>query len=136
MPSNIYIAVIDDDKSVGTSLGRLLRLAHFQPIAYSSAEAFLADERRPQFDCLLLDVRLGGMSGLDLLARLAVQPPHPPVIFITAIDDPAVRTRAKALGCSDFFLKSTPGADIVDAIRRATFDPHALPQASAGRGAD
>ena len=68
-------------------MGRLLRLAGFQPISYPSAEAFLADEKHPQFDCLLLDIRLGGMSGLELFRQLAAQKNHPPVIFITAFPE-------------------------------------------------
>ena len=101
-------------------MSRLLRLASFQPISYSSAEAFLADEKRPQFDCLLLDIRLGGMSGLDLLERLSTQRDHAPVIFVTAFDDPELRARAEALGCAGFFRKSSAGTEIIEAIRRAT----------------
>ena len=115
-----YIAVIDDESSLCTSLSRLLRLANFQPISYPSAEAFLADDKRPHFDCLLLDIRLGGMSGLDLFQRLAAQNDHAPVIFITAFDDPEMRAQADALGCAGFFRKNSPGAEIIEAIRRAT----------------
>ena len=120
MGNNIYIAIVDDDASVCTSLGRLLRLARFQPIGYASAEAFIADDKRPRFDCLVLDVRLGGMSGLELFARLAADKNHPPVIFVTAVDEPRVRAEAAALGCAGFFSKSTPGAGIIEAIHRAT----------------
>ena len=119
-PSNTYVAVIDDESSLCSSLSRLLRLADFQPITYLSAEAFIADDKRPQFDCLLLDIRLGGMSGLDLLRQLAAEKTHPPVIFITALDDPEVRVEAEALGCTGFFPKTTPALEIVEAIRRAT----------------
>ena len=126
MGDNTYIAVVDDDIGVCTSLSRLLRLAHLQPITYLSAEAFLADAKRPKFDCLVLDVRLGGMSGLDLFAQLAAEQTHPPVIFITAVDEPAARARAEALGCAGFFVKSTPGAGIIEAICRATRDPGEL----------
>jgi FixJ family two-component response regulator len=134
MEGNTYIAVVDDDIGVCTSLGRLLRLAHLQPITYRSAEAFLADAKRPQFDCIVLDVRLGGMSGLDLFAQLAAEPTHPPVIFVTAVDDPVARARAEALGCAGFFLKSTPGAAIIEAIRHATRDPSEPTQRSALQG--
>ena len=97
-----------------------LRLADFQPISYPSAEAFLADEKHPRFDCLLLDIRLGGMSGLDLFRQIAAQTTHTPVIFITAFDDPEMRAQAEALGCAGFFHKTTPGVEIIEAIRRAT----------------
>ena len=123
MPSNTYIAVIDDESSLCISLSRLLRLAHFQPISYSSAEEFLADEKRPRFDCLVLDIKLGGMSGLELFRQLATEKSHAPVIFITAFDDPELQAEAGALGCAGFFRKTTPGAEIIEAIRRVT-QPH------------
>lgn len=123
MAAHPCIAVVDDDSSVCTSLSRLLRLAHFEPFSYASAEAYLADDRHPPFDCLVLDVRMDGMSGLDLFARIAADAAHPPVIFITGLDEPAARAQAQALGCAGFFRKSTPGADIIAAIRRATSNP-------------
>ena len=117
--SNSYIAVIDDESSLCTSLSRLLRLANFQPITYPSAEAFLADEKQPRFDCLLLDIRLGGMSGLDLFRHLSTKAKQPPVIFITAFDDPEMKAQAEALGCAGYFRKSTPGTEIIAAVRIA-----------------
>ena len=115
---NIYIAVIDDEDSLCRSLSRLLRAVDFQPITYSSAEAFLADTKHPKFDCLLLDIRLKGMSGLDLQQRLSAVKDSTPVIFITAHDDPKVRAQAKAAGCAGYFRKTDSGADIIAAIRR------------------
>lgn len=122
MAGNTYIAVVDDDLSVCKSLSRLLRLAQFEPVSYPSARDFLADHDHPPFDCLVLDVRMEGMSGIELLARLAAEATHPPVIFISALNDPVARAQAEALGCAGFFSKSTPGADIIAAIRRATGD--------------
>ena len=116
---NIYIAVIDDDESLCRSMSRLLRAAHFQPITYSSAEAFLADTKRPKFDCLVLDIQLKGMSGLDLSQRLSAVKDATPVIFITAHDDPEVRAQAEASGCAGYFRKTDSGADVLAAIRRA-----------------
>ena len=122
MAGNTYIAVVDDDLSVCKSLSRLLRLAQFEPVSYQSARDFLADHDHPPFDCLVLDVRMEGMSGIELLARLAAETMHPPVIFISALNDPVARAQAEALGCAGFFSKSTPGTDIIAAIRRATGD--------------
>jgi FixJ family two-component response regulator len=117
---NINIAVIDDDESICRSMSRLLRAAHLQPITYPSAEAFLADTRRPKFDCLVLDIQLKGMSGLDLSQRLSAVKDATPVIFITAHDDPEVRTQAEASDCAGYFRKTDSGADILAAIRHAT----------------
>jgi FixJ family two-component response regulator len=115
---NIYIAVIDDDDSLCRSMSRLLRAAHFDPIAYSSAEAFLTDTKRPKFDCLLLDIQLTGMSGLDLSRRLSAVKDATPVVFITAHDDPEARAQAEASDCAGYFRKTDSGADILAAIRR------------------
>jgi len=122
MTNNTSIAVVDDDRGVCTSMSRLLRLARFHPVSYASAEAFLADPKHLHFDCLVLDVHMGGMSGLELFAQIAADPTHPPVIFIAALDEPAVRAKAEALGCAAFFRKSSPGTDIIEAISRATRD--------------
>ena len=126
---NVYIAVVDDDEDLCRSLSRFLRAAHFQPVTYPSAEAFLADTKHPKFDCLVLDIQLKGMSGLDLRRRLSAVNDVTPVVFITAHDDPAVREQAKAAGCAGFFRKTDSGVDILAAIRRAIG-----PDNSAGRG--
>jgi len=58
----MYVAVVDDDESLCRSFARLLRAAGFQQITYNSAESFLADTRRPQFGCLVLDIQLGAQD--------------------------------------------------------------------------
>ena len=113
----IYIAVIDDDESLCRSMSRLLRAAHLHPITYPSAEDFLADTKRPKFDCLLLDIQLNGMSGLELSLRLSAVKDATPVIFITAHNDPEVRAQAEASDCAGYFRKTDSGADILAAIR-------------------
>ena len=128
---NIYVAVVDDDESVCRSLGRLLRAAHFQPITYPSAEAFLADTKHPEFDCLVLDIQLKGMSGLELYQRLSAVKDGTPVIFITAHDDPEVQAQAVASGCAGYFRKTESGADVLAAIRHVV----RLEDVNIGRGA-
>jgi FixJ family two-component response regulator len=115
----LCVALVDDDERICRSLGRLLRAAGMQPIAYLSAEAFLADDGRPRFDCLVLDVQLGGMSGIDLALRLAADGAPAPFICITAHDDPDTRARADAAGCAAYFRKTDSGAAVLAAIRRA-----------------
>jgi FixJ family two-component response regulator len=116
---NIYVAIVDDDESICRSLNRLLRAANFLPVAYSSAEAFLADWKHPRFDCLLLDIQMKGMSGIELKEHLDRGGTAPPVIYITAHDDPEAQTKALAAGCEGFFRKTTPGSEIIAAIRSA-----------------
>jgi FixJ family two-component response regulator len=115
----IYVAVVDDDENLCRSLGRLLRAANIQPVTYASAEAFLADNKHPKFDCLVLDIHLGGMSGIELGQRLVAEGGHAPFIYITARDDPETRARAEAAGCVAYFRKTDSGADVLEAIRRA-----------------
>ncbi len=87
--------------------------------ALSSAEAFLADTGHPRFDCLVLDVQLGGMSGIELQRKLAAQKVATPVLFITAHDDPEAREQAQAAGAIAFFRKTEPGSVLLATIRRA-----------------
>ena len=113
-----YVAVVDDDEKLCQSFGRLLRAAGLQPITYPSAEAFLADTKQPRFDCLVLDVQLEGMSGIELAQWLTAEGAPPPFIFITAHDDPTVRAEGEAAGCAAYFQKTDSGAQVLEAIRR------------------
>ncbi len=117
--SIIYVAVVDDDDSVCRSFGRFLRIAGFQSITYGSAEAFLNDAKRPRFDCLVLDIQLGGISGVELSQQLAAVKDSTPVIFITAHDDPEVRAQALTCGCAGYFRKNDSAEVVLNAIRRA-----------------
>jgi FixJ family two-component response regulator len=114
----IYVAIVDDDESVCRSFGRLLRAAGMQPITYFSAEAFLADTKRPQFGCLVLDIQLGGLSGIELAQQLRAEGRRIPVVFITAHDDPKARASAEAAGCAAYFRKTDSGKEVLEAIRR------------------
>jgi len=116
---NVYIAIIDDDSSIRVSMSRLLRADHFQPVAYPSAEAFLTDTNRPKFACLVLDIQLNGMSGLDLSKRLRELKDATPFVFITALDNPEMQTQAEATDCAGYFRKTAPGTKVLAAIRRA-----------------
>ena len=114
----IYVAVIDDDENICRAFGRLLRAAGLQPITYDSAESFLADTKHPQFSCLLLDIQLGAMSGIEFAQRLVAAGGRTPIIFITAHDDPEARRAAEELGCAAYFRKTDSGKDVLEAIRR------------------
>lgn len=116
---HLTIAVVDDDESLCRSLGRLLRASGMQAVSYGSAEAFLTDGKHPHFDCLVLDVELGGMSGLELARLLKAQGSAVPFLFITAHDDEASHAIALGLGAQAWFRKNDPGAHVLDAIRRA-----------------
>jgi FixJ family two-component response regulator len=115
--TNSYVAIVDDDESVCRSFARLLRTSGYQPVTYSSVEAFLSDSRRPKFNCLVLDVQLPGISGLELSRRLSAVNDTTPVIFITAQDEPEQRAAAEASGCAGYFRKTDPGSEILNLIR-------------------
>jgi FixJ family two-component response regulator len=117
-PINIYVGIVDDDESVCRSFSRLLRAAGFHTITYSSAETFLDDRNHPLFGCLVLDIQLEGMSGIELYRRLAAVNDRTPVIFITAHEDPAIQAEALSTGCSGFFRKTEPGMHVLNTIRR------------------
>ena len=118
-PQTIYVGIIDNDESVCRSLGRLLRADQLQPITYPAAEAFLADTKRPKFDCLVLALQLRGMSGLELSERLSAVKEGTPIIFIAAGDEPEARAQAEAAGCAGYLRKTDSPAVILAAVRRA-----------------
>lgn len=113
-----YVAVIDDDPSLCRSLARLLRQAGYQVITFESAEQFLADSLREHFACLLVDIQLGGMSGIEMHRQLLALGDVTPVVYITAFDDPRARDEALELGAAAFFRKTDSGTDILETVRR------------------
>ena len=121
--SKINVAVVDDDESFARSLERLFRASGFEVCTYPSAEAFLAPTPLPGPDCLVLDIHLGGMSGLDLQRRLHEAGDAVPIIFVTAHDAPGIRAEAERDGCSAYFLKPVPGKSIIEAINKAVSTP-------------
>jgi len=114
----ICVAVVDDDESLCRSLSRLLRASDIRAVTYSSAEAFLADTKHPRFDCLVLDIQLGGMSGIELAQQLSDLTDPTPIIFITAHDDEETWEQAMTACGAAYFSKSDCGADVLDTIRR------------------
>jgi FixJ family two-component response regulator len=115
---NVYVGVVDDDESLRRSLARLLRAAGMQAITYASAEDFRADGKQPRFDCLVLDIQLPGMSGVDLRNLLTAEGISTPVLFVTAHDDPSARESAMAGPCVGYFRKTDAGSELLEAIRR------------------
>ena len=114
------VSVVDDDASVRTALDRLLRSFRMDVNVFSSAEEFLnsAHERKP--DCLILDVRLPGMSGVELHRHLLAQEYGVPVIFITAHgSDEAAKLEAASDWTVAYFIKPFSGDELLDAVETA-----------------
>jgi FixJ family two-component response regulator len=113
------VAVVDDDQSILGAAESLLDAHGFSTIKFLSAEEFLGDRGAMQADCLLLDIDLDGMSGIELRRQLKVSHPALPVIFMTALNDEAVRQRALDAGCVTFLHKPFPAHQLIEAINRA-----------------
>ena len=113
------VFVVDDDMSVREALGALLRSVGFAVETFASAQAFLA---RPQSDlpgCLVLDVGLPDLSGLDLQQRMADMKMQIPIVFITGLGDVPTSVRAMKAGAVEFLMKPFGERDLLDAIRQA-----------------
>ncbi|MGO4840087.1 response regulator transcription factor, partial [Rhizobiaceae sp. 2RAB30] len=113
------VAVVEDDPSMRRSLERLLSAHGFPTEGYASAESFLGRGPASEAACLVLDIHLGDMSGLELRRLLITSDPGLPVIFITAIDDEALMRVAQKLGCSAFLHKPFPAASLIAAVTSA-----------------
>jgi len=111
------IAVIDDDASFNTAIGRLLRLWGFRTQSFASAEEFL---RQPtSAHCLVLDLHLGGMSGLELQARLIEQGKPVPIVFVTATEDSGIRLRALQAGAAAYLEKPFDQHRLLEVLSQA-----------------
>jgi FixJ family two-component response regulator len=113
------IAIVDDDASIRRALARLLRSMSWQAVTFASAEAFLQTGMQELPGCLVLDVRLPGMTGLELLNHLVAAGISLPVILITAHDDVQVRGHATEAGAVAYLRKPVDEQDLLQAIQRA-----------------
>jgi FixJ family two-component response regulator len=100
-----FISIVDDDDGVRTSVQRLISSAGFRAEAFATAEDFLHAGRRQDTACLILDVRMPGMNGLELQRQLTKVHCPIPIIFITAHDDDEARTLALQAGAVAFLNK-------------------------------
>lgn len=113
------MAVVDDDESVRESLPDLLGEFGFAARTYSSAEEFLASHIIGQTKCLLLDIAMAGMTGLELQRELKARGQKIPIVFITAQKDEAVRARAFEQGAVGFLHKPFSDTALLDALKAA-----------------
>ena len=119
MTTDATVFIIDDDQEVRQALALLFESVGLATECHPSADAFLAafDPERP--GCLVLDVRMPGMSGLELQARLAAERLHPPVIIITGHGDVPMAVRAVQAGAVDFLEKPFNDQALLDSVHRA-----------------
>lgn len=120
------VFVIDDDLSVRTALGRLLRSVDMQVELFGTAPEFLKRRQQVRPNCLVLDIRLPGMNGLDLQGQLADSNIRTPIVFMTGHGDVPMSVRAMKAGAIDFLAKPFREQDMLDAVAAAVdFDRQA-----------
>jgi FixJ family two-component response regulator len=113
------VAAVDDDFRVRESIESLLASAGFTPLVFASAEEFLTSGTLAATTCLITDVRMPGLDGLELQRRVGLDRPELPVIFVSAHNDDEIRRRALGQGAAAFLYKPFDAADLLGAIERA-----------------
>jgi FixJ family two-component response regulator len=113
------VAVVEDDQSYRVAVQRLLKSAGFSVRSFASAEDFLRSGRQHETGCLITDIRMPGMSGLDLQAKLNTDHCPIPTIFITAHGDEDMRLQAMRGGAVKFMVKPFDGEILLESVRAA-----------------
>ena len=113
------VSIVDDDDSVRTAMSSLVRSLGYEACLFASAEAFLASPRFDDTSCLIADIQMPGMSGLDLQSALQARRHRIPIIFITAFPEERIRKRAEAAGAVGFFSKPVDGHVIIGCLDSA-----------------
>ncbi len=113
------ISIVDDDDSLRNSLDNLLRSVGFRAQGFASAEAFLSSNQAHDTSCLILDVRMPGMNGLELQRQMVAANWRIPIIFVTSHADDDARARALDAGAVDFLSKPFREEDLLNAINAA-----------------
>ena len=119
MTKDHIVCIVDDDEAIRESLRLLLYASGLQSCVYESADVFLADEKPPVFDCMLLDIRMPGTDGLELFKILARRRVPYPVIFITGHGDIPLAVSAIKLGAYDFLTKPFQEGELIGKVRAA-----------------
>jgi len=117
--AGLLVSVVDDDESVLESLPALLKASGFDPRAFSSAAEFLSSDYVHRTQCLILDIAMPNMNGLELQQELRLRGQKIPIVFITAQTDDAVQARALEQGAVSVLLKPFSKTDLLAAIRAA-----------------
>ena len=116
------VAVVEDDASMLKGLANLLSVHGFATELYSSAEEYLTCAAESEAVCLLLDIHLGGISGIELTRRLAASGSRLPIIFMTATEDEKLQEEVMAAGCVAYLCKPFLASTLVEALNRAAPD--------------
>src|ERR1700674_5555380 len=113
------VAIVDDDDSVRSAVQGLLKVVGLSAQAFASAEEFLKSGQQHQTACLIADIRMPGMSGLDLQSQLNAERCRIPIIFITAHGDEKMRMQALRAGAVEFMAKPFDDGALLENVRVA-----------------
>jgi FixJ family two-component response regulator len=122
------VMIVDDDDSMRRAARRLVRSFGLGVDTFASAEDFLASGRLGETACLVLDVHMPGLSGIELQSKLIAEGHHIPVIFITAFADEKTQARALEAGAYAYLIKPFDEDDLLEGIRRALQPRNTPPQ--------
>src|ERR1700676_3862204 len=114
-----FVVVVDDDDSMRNALDGLLKAVGLPARAFASAEEFLKSGQQRQTSCLIADIRMPGMSGLELQAQLNAEQCRIPIIFITAHGDAKMRMQALRAGALEFLTKPFNDEALLESVRAA-----------------
>lgn len=120
--SSRFIAIVDDDKSVQTALQDLIESEGLSTLCFDSAEQFLGSGAQRKAACLIADVRMPGMSGIELQTKLKADRSGIPIIFITAHGDAKMRVQAMRNGAVEFLTKPFDNAVLLETVHAAVED--------------
>ena len=126
MPQVPVISIVDDDASVRVATNRLVRSLGYIAHTFASAEEFLASSQANDTSCMIADVQMPGMSGIELQSHLLAQGRRLPIIFITAFPEESARTKALNAGAVCFLTKPFDGPTLVrhlDAVLQGASGP-------------
>ena len=119
LTNGAVIAIVDDDEPLREALGSVIKAAGLSPRTFASAEDFLACDDYDQLACLILDVRLPGMSGIELQKQLNQINPRLPIVFVTAHGDSSLRDSLIRAGAAAFLSKPVRSDALLKEIRKA-----------------
>jgi FixJ family two-component response regulator len=114
-----FVAIVDDDESIRAALQGFMKEAGLPAQAFASAEEFLGSGDLSQVGCLVADIRMPGMSGLELQARLSADRYRMPIVFITAHGDESMKMQALRAGAVEFLAKPFDEEVLLDCVRAA-----------------
>ncbi len=114
------VAVVDDDPEMRSAMASLLSAYGYRAETFDSAETFLTCASTCKAVCLIIDIQLGDISGVELANQLSADGYKYPIIFMTGLDDESIRRQATDVGCAAFLRKPFPTKTLVDAIKKAT----------------